>query len=509
MENLNLKKKRIFIILQREWGVRHGFEIAKKLNQSGAEISALVIKKSTEGYIDIQNEIDFKFIINESEIEKKYNQIIEKNDYTINKLLDDFGVNSIWETVFTLRRKALSYKKKYPFAFEQSCSDNDIKNYILAYAYKIKKMIDVFKPELIIAYNFGDTRHFLLNKIANKKKIPMFCMSDTKVQHIHTFFYDINMSKSFFHKRLKDLNDNKVSSKNTEKAKKYISEARNKLQVPLHIKSLKLDKSIFDISDFKTLVKNILRNLKLSSKELKESETNQIMHQIRDFIHQKINIYNLKKFDYDKIEDIGKFVYFPLQHYPEAQLGLLNTVHENQLNTAKIIARFLPNNLTLVIKNHPYNYEWRSKSFLSKLKNTPNVKVIDHKISSFDIYKKMEYLLSPGGTSIFEAALEKKPAIKFGTLQLMDDLPNSYTLNNLEDISEQIKKIDENFFKIKTSNIYEQKLINYVASAYDTGHDSLAYESDLRNNKNNKDYMWEIYKKELKKIFKYYDKFTY
>lgn len=509
MENLNLKKKRIFIILQREWGVRHGFEIAKKLNQSGAELSALVFKKSTEGYIDIQNEIDFKFIINESEIEKKYNQIIEKSNYTVNKLLDDFGINSIWETVFTLRRKALSIKKKYPFAYEQSWSDDDIKNYILAYAYKIKKMIDVFKPELIISYNFGDTRHFLLNKIANKNKIPMFYMSDTKVQHIHAFFYDMNMSKSFFHKRLKDLNDNKVRSKNIEKAKEYISEARNKLQVPLHIKSLKLDKSIFDISDLKRFVKNILRNLKLSSKELKESETNQITYQIRDFIYQKINIYNLKKFNYDKIEDIGKFVYLPLQHYPEAQLGLLNTVHENQLNTAKIIARFLPNALTLVIKNHPYNYEWRSKSFLSKFKNTLNVKVIDHKISNFDIYKKMEYLISPGGTSIFEAALEKKPAIKFGTLQLMDDLPNSYTLKNLEEIGEQIKNIDENFFKIKTSNVYEQKLINYVASAYDMGHDSLAYESDLRDNKNNKNYIWDIYEKELKKIFKYYDKFTF
>ena len=127
---------------------------------------------------------------------------------------------------------------------------------------------------------------------------------------------------------------------------------------------------------------------------------------IRDFSQKKINTYQLRKFRYDKLEDIGKFVFFPLQHYPEAQLGLLNTIHENQLNSAKIIARFLPNNLTLVVKNHPYNYEWRSRSFLMKLKNTPNVKVIDHKISNVEVYKKMDYLVSPGGTAIFEAALE-------------------------------------------------------------------------------------------------------
>ena len=67
-----LKNKRIFIILQRDWAVRHGFEIAKKLNENGAEISTLILKKSTEGYIKIQNDVKFKYIINESEIENNY-----------------------------------------------------------------------------------------------------------------------------------------------------------------------------------------------------------------------------------------------------------------------------------------------------------------------------------------------------------------------------------------------------------------------------------------------------
>ena len=509
MKNFNLKKKRILLVMQRDWGTRHGFEIAKKLNENEAEISALVFKKSTEGYIRIQNEVNFQHIINESEIEKNYKKIVKESNYTIKELLVDFGIDSIWETAFTLRQKSLSRKKKYPFSYEQSCTDDEIKEYILAYAYKIKIFFIQFKPELIISYNFGDIRHLLLNKIANKNKTPMFCMSDTKVQNIHTFFYDINMSKSFFHSKLKKLNDKKVQSKNSEKAIKYIKESRDKLKLPLHVKSLNLDKSIFDKSDLIILIKKIIRNLKLNSKELKESETQEVKYLIRDFIQKKINTYQLRKFRYDKLEDIGKFVFFPLQHYPEAQLGLLNTIHENQLNSAKIIARFLPNNLTLVVKNHPYNYEWRSRSFLMKLKNTPNVKVIDHKISNFEVYKKMDYLVSPGGTAIFEAALEKKPAIQFGSLEIMNDLPNFFLLKNLEDISELIKLIDANFLVIKLNDDYERKIINYVSSAYENGHDSTIYESDLRNNKANMDYIWNVYLREIKKIFKYYDKFTF
>ena len=509
MENIVLKNKRIFLILQREWAVRHGFEIAKKLYKNGAELSALVFKKSTEGFIKIQNEIEFKHIINESEIENNYSKIVNESNYKINNMLNDFNINSIWESAFTLRQKTLSYKKKYPFAFEQCCTDDEIKNYILAYSIKIKKLFENFKPELIIAYNFGDIRHLLLNKLANKYKIPMFCMSDTKIQHTHTFFYDVNMSKSFFHHRLKKLNLKKIKSKNADKAIQYISESRKKLKVPLHVNSLNLEKSIFDKSDIIYFLKKIIQNLKLSSKELKEAEVKEIKYLIRDFIQQKINLYQLKKFKYDNLKNIDKFVFFPLQHYPEAQLGLLNMVYEDQLNAAKIIARFLPNDLKLVIKNHPYNYEWRSSKFLMKLKNTPNVKVIDHKISNFDVYKKMDYLISPGGTAIFEAALEKKPAIQFGSLEIMNDLPNFYSLKHLEDVGELIKYIDIKFPKYKESKEYEDKLNNYVSSAYDTGHDSLIYESDLRNNKNNLDYLWGIYLREINKIFKYYDKFTF
>ena len=139
MENIVLKNKRIFLILQREWAVRHGFEIAKKLYKNGAELSALVFKKSTEGFIKIQNEIEFKHIINESEIENNYSKIVNESNYKINNMLNDFNINSIWESAFTLRQKTLSYKKKYPFAFEQCCTDDEIKNYILAYSIKIKK----------------------------------------------------------------------------------------------------------------------------------------------------------------------------------------------------------------------------------------------------------------------------------------------------------------------------------------------------------------------------------
>ena len=52
-------------------------------------------------------------------------------------MLNDFQYKFTGKCAFTLRQKALSYKK-YPFAFEQCYTDDEIKNYILAYSIKIK-----------------------------------------------------------------------------------------------------------------------------------------------------------------------------------------------------------------------------------------------------------------------------------------------------------------------------------------------------------------------------------
>ena len=73
----------------------------------------------------------------------------------------------------------------------------------------------------------------------------------------------------------------------------------------------------------------------------------------------------------------------------------------------------------------------------------------------------------------------------YNRLEIMNDLPNFFLLKNLEDISELIKLIDANFLVIKLNDDYERKIINYVSSAYENGHDSTIYESDLRNNKAN------------------------
>lgn len=504
----DLKDKRIFLILQRDHGVKHGFEIAKKMNNLGVKLSTLVFKPSTENFIDFQKDIKFEYVLKNSDIENNCENINKENNYNIELLLNDFQINSIWETAFTLRGVSNSFKK-YPFSFEQNLSDQEIENYIVAFGFKIKELINNFKPDYVIGYNLGDIRHLLINKITNIKKIPFFFMSDTKIKNMAAFYYDLNCEKSFFLDRVKKLNNKKITSKNREKAIKYIEEQRiNGIKQPNQINNISLNKSIVNFNNEKIFIKKLLYYFKYLS--LKSSSDNQnISTIIRNYFCEKISIYKNKRIKYDQLDKIKKFVFFPLQHYPESQLGMINTVHDNQLNNARILARFLPRNLTLAVKNHPWMYERRTASLLEKFKNTPNVKLLDHRIPNEFIYKKMDYMISLSGTSIFEAAILKKPSIQIGSLKMMNKLPNFFQLEKLEDISSIISFIDDTFYKNLNLKEYDENLINYISAAYDIGFELTMYEKDLKNDNKALEYMWSYYLKEIGKINKLITNFNY
>ena len=159
-----LFKKKILMIHQRDWAIKHGFEISKKLSKYGAKLASLNFKLSTEYFIENQKDIDFEYILNESNIDKNYKSILKESNYTIENLNNDFEIENIWKYALTLRQFTLNYKKKYPFSYQQNYSDENIRDYILAFAFELKKMFQNFTPDIVIGYNFGDIEAFALRK---------------------------------------------------------------------------------------------------------------------------------------------------------------------------------------------------------------------------------------------------------------------------------------------------------------------------------------------------------
>ncbi|MFH1522438.1 MAG: hypothetical protein ABIE43_01305, partial [Patescibacteria group bacterium] len=173
-----------------------------------------------------------------------------------------------------------------------------------------------------------------------------------------------------------------------------------------------------------------------------------------------------KKFRYYPFKKINKFVYFPLQFTPEGSTDLTCPLFSNQLELARQIAMSLPGDYTLVVKEHPSMVGFRTPSYYEKISRTPNVKLIDYRISADEILKKANLIIGSYSTVLAEAAFYWKPAILLSDVGIFPFFPNVFKHSDILTLSKKIKELLS--INLETEK-YERQLENYVAAVFDVG----------------------------------------
>jgi len=130
-----------------------------------------------------------------------------------------------------------------------------------------------------------------------------------------------------------------------------------------------------------------------------------------------------------------RFIYFPLSVEPERTLDIGAPFYTNQLEIIRNIARSLPVDYKLYVKEHmgmKYRH-WRPISYYKKIINLPNVTLIHPSLSSKELLKNCSIVFTITGTTGLEAAYYGKPSIIFGHTSY-DSLPSVHKIKNLEDL---------------------------------------------------------------------------
>lgn len=159
--------------------------------------------------------------------------------------------------------------------------------------------------------------------------------------------------------------------------------------------------------------------------------------------------------------DNQKFIYFPLHVEIEQYTLVLAPFYTNQLELIHNIARSLPIDYQLIVKEHPNQYTrgWRSISEYKEMMDIPNVKLLHPDTPSEEIYKKCSLVISIAGTSSFEAAFYGKSSIIFTDL-MYDSLPSVFRIKSIEELPKIIRKALEN--PPNSSDV--EKMINELES---------------------------------------------
>ena len=136
-----------------------------------------------------------------------------------------------------------------------------------------------------------------------------------------------------------------------------------------------------------------------------------------------------------------KFIFFPLHTEIERTLLITAPFYLNQIEIIKNIAKSIPINYKLLVKEHPFQTArgWRSIQNYKEIMNIPNVILVHPTFSNEKLYENCSLLVTIAGTGGFEATFYGKPVITFVKLNY-SILPSVTTITNFHELPEIIRE---------------------------------------------------------------------
>jgi hypothetical protein len=162
----------------------------------------------------------------------------------------------------------------------------------------------------------------------------------------------------------------------------------------------------------------------------------EIIYSFRKTINQNF----LNSHSHYELPKLKNFIYFSLHQEPERVLLIDSPFYTNQLETIRHIAKSLPIDHALFVKEHPTQSirGWHHPDFYKSIIKIPNVFLLHPSISTVQILKNCSLAITVNGTTSLEAAFYGKPSIVFSNLGY-SVLPSVHVLNSVLSLPTLIK----------------------------------------------------------------------
>ncbi len=333
-----------------------------------------------------------------------------------------------------LWKLAINERLFYRFNRFHKFKTNEILSILEQECKLFEKILDDVKPDYFLTYDPPLHNSKLLYDLCIKKGIKVLGMyipriggrcviaSDGPTMDLPKTLSNISGKNRTF----EELRKYRESLDYTKNVHNYISGRSNKISDKIKALSSYILKS--DSSNTKTHYSYFGRN---KSKVILDTLNFLTKKKIRySFIEKHL----LKQVNLDK-----KFVYFPLSVDEEFNLLHYAPFHTNQIEIIRHIAKSLPIDYTLYVKEHPAEIirGWRKISDYKEILDIPNTHLLHPSYSSEKLYQNCSLVFTIRGTPALDAAFYQKPSISIGDVPYFL-IPSIHKLNKIEDLSQLI-----------------------------------------------------------------------
>jgi len=396
--------------------------LQKKFN---CELFAIVdTTDRPKSFFQTQKLVDFKKIwFYHDNIEKTYKKFDIEYLQHIEKT---YGLN-LWQL-------AINERLFYQFNKFHKFDTDEILSILEQECRLFEKIIDETNPELVIIEQPALHHSNLFYLMCKSRGIKILMLNPSPLAY-----------KSFLSQE-----PNVIDS--DEKLDKIISQGRNFDELRSYHNSLNFSKVINDWAtnftsrkneklkaaiDF--LFKSKNTNTKTHYTYYGRSKIRVIFSSIVISLKVKIRKSFLDKNTVTKIIDKEPFIYFPLQVVPDRNSLIGAPYFTNQLECIRHIAKSLPINYKLYVKEHPaQNQTWRKISEYKEIMEIPNVILVHPAVPVDQLYKNCSLVITIAGTSGFEAIFYEKPVLTFADVSY-SILPSVTRVRELEALPKYIQ----------------------------------------------------------------------
>lgn len=238
------------------------------------------------------------------------------------------------------------------------------------------------------------------------------------------------------------------------------------------------------------------------------TKTKVLSHYLKDFFKVRSRQSFMDKTLKQSTDFNYHFVYYPLHTEIERSTLIGAPYYVNQIEVIKNIAKSLPINFKLVVKEHPVqiNRSWRSKSDYEEIMSIPNVILYHPNFPKDVLYKNCSIVFTIAGTAGFEAACYGKPSITLVDLNY-SILPSVFTLTNFTDLHELINKLL--LLKVSTDDvnkflaIFEKNVSNFDWSRFSKKLSDEFFSGSIQDSEINEQQMKSFLEKNLNELISF------
>jgi len=454
------------LLLQRRFAYI-GHYIALELKQKyGIEnFCGYVYLRTSLNFLKLQTDIRYSTLLLDEDIHERYKT--EKLDPVYLTYLEkEFGIPFLWPYL-AIDRVLMSNQliREYPYN-KPPFTHEEMLRILQVHAKVIIKMLEEEKPDFVFGSVVGGIGSMLLWNIAKKFGVKTIIVLPTCIRNSYILSED---PCTFTSIDAKYKNIEATNSPSRIVAKEFLEEFRKSPQpyfekfTPRHqpvsrSKQFKFLNPLKGYKSFATFFREIIKHL--SSKEKYDYSYIGPWNYLRDTLKRKArNLIGTNDL-YEPFDPQEDFAFFPLHYEPETSLLLQAPYYTNQAHLIGQIARSLPVQYKLVVKEHPQMVEYRPRSFYKELKKSPNVKIVSPKINSFAIIPFAKLITTIAGTVGWEGILLNKPVITFGH-QFYNTLSSVKHCLDIENLPNLVNEA------INTPRPNDDELINYLTAIFE------------------------------------------